>query len=62
MSSPGMELLHTPRITLKSTFKSRNPVFSIPRCSEAVATDTIFSDTPAVDGGLIQFPPKMDEN
>ena len=33
-------------------FKSRNPVFSIPRCSDAVATDTIFSDTPAVDDGL----------
>ena len=32
-------------------FKSRNPVFNIPRCSEAVATDTIFSDTPAVDDG-----------
>ena len=38
-------------------FKSRNPVFSIPRCSEAVATDTFFSDTPAVDGGptMAQF-------
>ena len=44
MSPPGMELIHTPRITSKS-----NPVFNIPRCSEAVATDTIFSDTPAVD-------------
>ena len=36
---------------IKRHFKSRNPVFSIPRCSEAVATDTIFSDTPAVDDG-----------
>ena len=38
-------------------FKSRNPVFNIPRCSEAVATDTIFSDTPAVDDGstMAQF-------
>ena len=36
---------------IKKHFKSRNPVFSIPRCSEAVATDTIFSDTPAVDDG-----------
>ena len=37
--------------------KSRNPVFNIPRCSEAVATDTIFSDTPAVDDGstMAQF-------
>ena len=34
---------------IKKHFKSRNSVFSIPRCSEAVATDTIFSDTPAVD-------------
>ena len=32
---------------IKKHFKSRNPVFNIPRCSEAVATDTIFSDTPA---------------
>ena len=31
--------------------KPRNPVFSIPRCSEAVATDIILSDTPAVDDG-----------
>ena len=57
MSPPGMELLHTPRITSKKHFKSRNPVFNIPRRSEAVATDTIFSDTPAVDDGstMAQF-------
>ena len=36
---------------IKKHFKSRNPVFNIPRHSEAVATDTIFSDTPAVDDG-----------
>ena len=36
---------------IKKHFKYRNLVFSIPRCSEAVATDTIFSDTPAVDDG-----------
>ena len=36
---------------IQNHFKPRNPVFSIPRCSEAVATDTIFSDTPAVDDG-----------
>ena len=36
---------------IEKHFKSRNPVFNIPRCSEAVATDTIFSDTPAVDDG-----------
>ena len=42
---------------IKNHFKPRNPVFSIPRCSEAVATDTIFSDTPAVDDGstMAQF-------
>ena len=42
---------------IKKHFKSRNPVFNIPRHSEAVATDTIFSDTPAVDDGstMIQF-------
>ena len=42
---------------IKKHCKSRNPVFSIPRCSEAVATDTIFSDTPAVDDGptMAQF-------
>ena len=34
---------------IKKHFKSRNPVFNIPRRNEAVATDTIFSDTPAVD-------------
>ena len=42
---------------IEKHFKSRNPVFNIPRCSEAVATDTIFSDTPAVDDGstMAQF-------
>ena len=42
---------------IKKHVKSRNPVFNIPRCSEAVATDTIFSDTPAVDDGstMAQF-------
>ena len=42
---------------IKKHFKSRNPVFNIPRRSEAVATDTVFSDTPAVDDGstMAQF-------
>ena len=42
---------------IKNHFKPSNPVFSIPRCSEAVATDTIFSDTTAVDDGstMAQF-------
>ena len=48
--------LHT-QDYIKKHFKSRNPVFNIPRRSEAVATDTIFSDTPAVDDGstMAQF-------
>ena len=42
---------------IKKHFKSRNPDFNIPRRSEAVATDTVFSDTPAVDDGstMAQF-------
>ena len=42
---------------IKKHFKSRNHVFNTPRCSEAVATDTIFSDTLAVDDGstMAQF-------
>ena len=42
---------------IKKHFKSRNPVFNIPRRSEAVATDTIFSDTRALDDGstMAQF-------
>ena len=42
---------------IKKHFMSRNPVFNIPRRIEAVATDTIFSDTPAVDDGstMAQF-------
>ena len=37
--------------SLKKHFKSRNPVFNIPRQNEPVATDTIFSDTPAINDG-----------
>ena len=41
---------------LKKHFKSRNPVFNIPRRNEPVATDTIFSDTPINDGStMAQF-------
>ena len=42
---------------LKKHFKSRNPVFNIPRRNEAVATDTIYSDTPAINDGstMAQF-------
>ena len=57
MSPPGMELLHTPRITSKSILSPVILFSNIPRRSEAVATDTIFSDTPAVDDGstMAQF-------
>ena len=51
MSPPGMELLTHTQDYIKKHFKSRNPLFNIPRRSEAVATDTIFPDTPAVDDG-----------
>ena len=42
---------------LKKHFKSRNPVFNIPRRNEPVATDTIISDTPAINDGstMAQF-------
>ena len=38
----------------KKHLKSRNPALNIPRRHEAVATDTVFSDTPAVDSGVKQ--------
>ena len=43
--------------SMKKHFKSRNPVFNIPRRNEPVATDTIFSDTPAINDGstMAQF-------
>ena len=37
---------------MRKHFKSSFPVFNIPRQSEEVATDTIFSDTPAIDSGV----------
>ena len=57
MSPPGMGTAPHTQDYIKKHFKSHNPVFNIPRCSEAVATDTIFSDTPAVDDGstMTQF-------
>ena len=44
MSPPGMGLLHIPRITSRSTL-------SLAILFSTFATDTIFSDTPAVDDG-----------
>ena len=39
---------------MKRHLKSRNPALNVPRRHESVATDTIFSDTPAVDSGVKQ--------
>ena len=40
------------RYPMRKHFKSRFPTFNIPRQSEEVATDTIFSATPAIDSGV----------
>ena len=48
----GVSLPNT--FPMKRHFKSRNPALNIPRRHEAVATDTVFSDTPAVDSGIKQ--------
>ena len=40
------------RYPMRKHFKSRFPAFNIPSQSEEVATDTIFSDTPAIDSGV----------
>ena len=37
-----------------NALKSRNPALNIPMRHEAVATDTVFSDTPAVDSDVKQ--------
>ena len=42
---------HVPHDTWKKTFKSQFPAFNVRRRNEAVATDTFYSDTPAVDSG-----------
>ena len=39
---------------MKKHLKSRNPALNITRRHEAVATDTVFSDTPAVESGVRQ--------
>jgi hypothetical protein len=36
---------------LRKCFKSPNPAVNIRRCDEPIATDTIQSDVPAIDGG-----------
>ena len=39
---------------MKRHLQSRNPALDVPRGHEPVATDTVFSDTPAVDRGFKQ--------
>ena len=39
---------------MKRHLKSRNPVLNVPCRHGAVATDTVYSDTPAVDSGVKQ--------
>ena len=41
------------RFSMRKNFKSMFPAYNIPCRNEAVATDTIFSDTPAIDSGVI---------
>ena len=48
----GVSLPNT--FPMKRHLKSRNTALNVPRRHEAVATDTVFSDTPAVDGGVKQ--------
>ena len=48
----GVSLPNT--FPMKKHLKCRNPALNIPRRHEAVATDTVFSDTPTVDGGVKQ--------
>ena len=37
---------------MKRHLKSRNPALNVPRRHEAAATDTVYSDTPALDSGV----------
>ena len=48
----GVSLPNT--FPMKKHLKSRNPALNIPRRHEAVATDTVLSDTPAVESGVKQ--------
>ena len=56
MLKPSREHLKTPlnstRFPMRKHFKSRFPGFNIPCRNEALATHTIFSDTPAIDSGV----------
>ena len=48
----GVSLPNT--FSMKKHLNSRNPALNIPRRHEAVATDTLFSATPAIDSGVKQ--------
>ena len=48
----GVSLPNT--FPMKKHLKSRNPALNIPRRHEPVATDTVFSETPAVGSGVKQ--------
>ena len=48
----GVSLPNT--FPMKKHLKSWNPALNTPRRHEAVATDTVFSDTPVVDSGVKQ--------
>ena len=39
------------RLPMRQHFKSRFPALNVKRRDEPVATDTVFSDTPAIDDG-----------
>ena len=36
---------------LKKHYKSPNPALNVHCCNEPIATDTVYSDTPAIDSG-----------
>ena len=44
----GRAILHWP---MRKHYKSRNPALNVNRRTEAVATDTIYSNVPAINGG-----------
>ena len=44
--------LTSTRLPMRKHFKSRFPAFNIPCRNEAIATDSIFSDTPVIDSGV----------
>ena len=46
--------LHSHTFPMRKHLKSRNPPLNITRRHEPVTTDTVFSDTPAVDSGVKQ--------